>query len=54
MKQNERGGNLGTHGREGKFVKCIVEKSLNERDLLEYLRRRWRKERNHLKYLRVD
>jgi hypothetical protein len=37
MKQNERGGNLGRHGREGKFIQCMGEKSLNERDLLEYL-----------------
>jgi hypothetical protein len=37
MKQNERGGNLGTQGREEKFVQYIGAKSLNERDLLEYL-----------------
>jgi hypothetical protein len=38
VKQNERGGNSGTHGREEKFIQYIlVKKNLNERDLLEYL-----------------
>jgi hypothetical protein len=39
MQQNERVGNLGTHGTEEKFVQYmyIGEKSLNQRDLLQYL-----------------